>query len=95
MPGSYLWKLQWAIQNGCKPAGPGKKVPGSEDEGYYLCPAKVQQADAPPKIDYLGVTSPETDNDSRPLGTKRGMGECYIPQAPAMATGIDHIPPMP
>ena len=99
MPGSYMWKVQYALHNGCVPppgfAAPAQTAELSTDNSkffgeIFLCPASMQRED-PPKIDQIHTLPMGVRIE--PMGGKRGMGECHIPQTPHMV-GVDTMPPL-
>jgi hypothetical protein len=82
MPGSFEWKVSWAIANGCIPAA------DPSVSGGFFCPSSWQTG-KPPQVE-SGVGGAITGPIQH---APRKLGECYVPQAPHMV-GFDHMPPV-
>jgi hypothetical protein len=82
MPGSFEWKVSWAIANGCIPAA------DPSVSGGFFCPSSWQTG-KPPQVE-SGIS----DWTNGPIQhAPRKLGECYVPQTPHMV-GFDHMPPV-
>ena len=82
MPGSFEWKVSWAIANGCIPAA------DPSVSGGFFCPSSWQSGEPPQVESGVGnlVHGPIQH-------APRKLGECYVPQTPHMV-GLDHMPPV-
>ena len=89
MHGSFEWKMSWALSNGCVQANTDL---GVLDAAYLLCPARMQKA-APPMIASLRIdlVTGRPSNLGPIVRTPRDLEDCNVPQAPAMAIGVDRM----
>ena len=86
MHGSWEWKMSWALSHGCVQAS--TDVPAL-DWSYLLCPTKMQTMEAPPMIESVFT---QADGRLGPIvRTPRDLEDCNVPQAPAMAIGVDRM----